>query len=71
MQSKMRSLPEGQRVRLLLTSTLHKIIYRPRSLSQPRRFLLLSQSLSDSLLGIRFAYAFTRASHWALEFARA
>lgn len=72
MQSKVRSMSVSQRfVRLLLTSTSHNNNHRPRSLSQSRRFLLFSQSLSESRLGIRSAYAFSSASRLAFESALA
>ena len=72
MQSKVRSMSVSQRfVRLLLTSTSHNNNHRPRSLSQSRRFLLFSQSLSESRFGIRSAYAFSSASRLAFESALA
>ena len=72
MQSKVRSIPDSQRlVRLLLTSTSHNNSQRPRSLSQSRRSLLFSQALSESRLGTRSAYAFSSASRLAFESARA
>ena len=72
MQSKVRSMSVSQRfVRLLLTSTSHNNNHRPRFLSQSRRFLLFSQSLSESRLGIRSAYAFSSASRLAFESALA
>ena len=72
MQSKVRSMSVSQRfVRLLLTSTSRNNNHRPRSLSQSRRFLLFSQSLSESRLGIRSAYAFSSASRLAFESALA
>ena len=62
MQSKVRSIPDNQMfVRLLLTSTSHNNSQCPRSLSQSRRSLLFSHSLSESWLGTRSAYAFSRA----------
>ena len=72
MQSKVRSIPDNQMfVRLLLTSTSHNIIQCPRSLSQSRRSLLFSHSLSESRFGTRSAYAFSRASRLAFESALA
>ena len=72
MQSKVRSIPDNQMfVRLLLTSTSHNTIQCPRSLSQSRRSLLFSHSLSESRLGRRSAYAFSSASRLALESALA
>ena len=72
MQSKVRSIPDSQRlVRLLLTCTSHNNGQRPRSLSQSRRSLLFSHSLSESRLGTRSAYAFSRASRLAFESALA
>ena len=72
MQSKMRSISDSQRlVRLLLTSTSHNNSQCPRSLSQSRRSLLFSHSLSESRLGTRSAYDFSRASRLAFESARA
>ncbi len=68
MQSKVRSIPDNQMfVRLLLTSTSHNNSQCPRSLSQSRRSLLFSPSLSESRLGRRSAYAFSSASRLALE----
>ena len=72
MQSKVRSMSDSQRlVRLLLTSTSHNNSQCPRSLSQSRRSLLFSHSLSESRLGTRSAYAFSSASRLALESALA
>ena len=72
MQSKVRSIPDNQMfVRLLLTSTSHNNSQCPRSLSQSRRSLLFSHSLSESRLGRRSAYAFSSASRLALESALA
>ena len=72
MQSKVRSMPDSQMfVRLLLTSTSHNNSQCPRSLSQSRRSLLFSHSLSESRLGRRSAYAFSSASRLALESALA
>ena len=72
MQSKVRSIPDSQMfVRLLLTSTSHNNSQCPRSLSQSRRSLLFSHSLSESRLGRRSAYAFSSASRLALESALA
>ena len=72
MQSKVRSIPDSQRLmRLLLTCTSHNNGQRPRSLSQSRRSLLFSHSLSESRLGTRSAYAFSRASRLAFESALA
>ena len=72
MQSKVRSIPDNQMfVRLLLTSTSHNNSQYPRSLSQSRRSLLFSHSLSESRLGRRSAYAFSSASRLALESALA
>ena len=72
MQSKVRSMSDSQRlVRLLLTSTSHNNSQCPRSLSQSRRSLLFSHSLSESRLGRRSAYAFSSASRLALESALA
>ena len=72
MQSKVRSIPDNQMfVRLLLTSTSHNNSQCPRSLSQSRRSLLFSHSLSESWLGTRSAYAFSRASRLAFESALA
>ena len=72
MQSKVRSIPDNQIfVRLLLTSTSHNNSQCPRSLSQSRRSLLFSHSLSESRLGTRSAYAFSRASRLAFESALA
>ena len=71
-QSKVRSIPDNQMfVRLLLTSTSHNNSQCPRSLSQSRRSLLFSHSLSESRLGRRSAYAFSSASRLALESALA
>ncbi len=72
MQSKVRSIPDNQMfVILLLTSTSHNNSQCPRSLSQSRRSLLFSHSLSESRLGRRSAYAFSSASRLALESALA
>ena len=72
MQSKVRSIPDNQRLaRLLLTSTSHNTNQCPRSLSQSRRSLLFSHSLSEVLFGTRSAYAFSRASRFAFESALA
>ena len=72
MQSKVRSMPDSQRlVRLLLTFTSHNNSQCPRSLSQSRRSLLFSQALSESRLGTRSAYAFSSASRLAFESALA
>ena len=72
MQSKVRSIPDNQMfVRLLLTSTSHNNSQCPRPLSQSRRSLLFSHSLSESRLGRRSAYAFSSASRLALESALA
>jgi len=72
MQSKVRSISDNQVfVGLLLTSTSHNNSQCPRSLSQSRRFLLFSHSLSESRFGTRSAYAFSNASRLAFESARA
>ena len=72
MQSKVRSVPDNQRlVRLLLTSTSHNINQCPRFLSQSRRSLLFSHSLSEVRFGTRSAYAFSSASRFAFESALA
>ena len=72
MQSEVRSVPDNQRlVRLLLTSTSHNINQCPRFLSQSRRSLLFSHSLSEVRFGTRSAYAFSSASRFAFESALA
>ena len=72
MQSKVRSTLDNQRLaKLLLTSTSHNINQCPRSLSQSRRSLLFSHSLSEVRFGTRSAYAFSRASRFAFESALA
>ena len=57
--------------RILLRSTSHNEDYFFSPLSQSLRFLLPSQDLSESRLGVRFIYAFSRASRFAFESARA
>lgn len=72
MLSKVRSVPDNQRlVRLLLTSTSHNINQCPRFLSQSRRSLLFSHSLSEVRFGTRSAYAFSSDSRFAFESALA
>ena len=72
MQSKVRSISDNQGfVRLLLTSTSHNNSQCPRPLSQSRRSLLFSHSLSEFRLGTRSAYAFSNASRLAFESALA
>ena len=72
MQSKVRSKPDNQRlVSLLLTFNSHNNSQRPRSLSQSRRSLLFSHSLSEPQFGTRSAYAFSRASRLTFESALA
>ena len=56
---------------LLLYSTSHNDNHFLSPLSHSRRFLLDSQDLSESRLGVRSAYAFSKASRFAFESARA
>lgn len=58
-------------ISLLLRSASHNDNYFFKPFSQSRRFLLLSQDLSDSRLGVRSVYAFSSASRFAFESARA
>lgn len=72
MRSEWKSIIEDQNFRrMLLRSTSHNDNYFFRPLSQSLRFLLLSQDLSVSRLGVRSVYAFSNASRFALESARA
>ena len=72
MRSEWKSIIEDQNFRrMLLRSTSHNDNYFFRPLSQSLRFLLFSQDLSVSRLGVRSVYAFSNASRFALESARA
>ena len=72
MRSEWKSIIEDQNFRrMLLRSTSHNDNYFFRPLSQSLRFLLFSQDLSASRLGVRSVYAFSNASRFALESARA
>ena len=72
MRSEWKSIIEYQNFRrMLLRSTSHNDNYFFRPLSQSLRFLLFSQDLSVSRLGVRSVYAFSNASRFALESARA
>ena len=72
MRSEWKSIIEYQDFkRMLLRSTSHNDNYFFRPLSQSLRFLLFSQDLSVSRLGVRSVYAFSNASRFALESARA
>ena len=72
MRSERESSPENQvDTDLLLRSTSHNDNHFLSPLSQSRRFLLDSQDLSGSRLGVRSVYAFSKASRFAFESARA
>lgn len=72
MRSEWKSIIEFQNFRrILLRSTSHNDNYFFRPLSQSLRFLLFSQDLSVSRLGVRSVYAFSNASRFALESAQA
>ena len=72
MRSEWKSIIEDQNFRrMLLRSTSHNDNYFFRPLSQSLRFILFSQDLSVSRLGVRSVYAFSNASRFALESARA
>ena len=72
MRSERESTPEYQLdTDLLLRSTSHNDNHFLSPLSQSRRFLLDSQDLSESRLGVRSVYAFSNASRFAFESARA
>ena len=72
MRSERESSPENQvDTDLLLRSTSHNDNHFLGPLSQSRRFLLDSQDLSGSRLGVRSVYAFSKASRFAFESARA
>jgi len=72
MRSEQKSTPINQEdTDLLLRSTSHNNNHFLSPLSQSRRFLLDFQDLSESRLGVRFVYAFSNASCFAFESARA
>ena len=72
MQSQRRSTSDIQYVMgLLLTLTSHNNSHRWSPFSHSRRSLFRSHVHSESLLGVRSVYAFSRASRLAFESARA
>ena len=72
MRSEQKSTTDYQSDRkILIRSASHNNNYFFMSFSQFRRFLLLSQDFSDSRLGVRSVYAFSSASRFAFESARA